>query len=87
MRIAFRLRISQDIFQRKTDQIYENCRGAVGIADDVQVFGNEKTLTEICMKQWSALEKLGNFDKCIIKNKCFSFLVSCTPQKESSLIQ
>ena len=35
--------MSQDIFQRKIDQTHENCKGAVGIADDVQVFGNEKT--------------------------------------------
>ena len=33
--------MGQDIFERKIDQAYENCKGAVGIADDVQVFGNE----------------------------------------------
>ena len=35
--------MGQDIFERKIDQIFENCTGAVGIADDVQVFGSEKT--------------------------------------------
>ena len=34
LRMLFRLRMSQDIFQRKIDQSYENCRGAVRIADD-----------------------------------------------------
>ena len=31
------------VFERKIDQTYENCKGTVGIADDVQVFGNEET--------------------------------------------
>ena len=35
--------MGQDIFERKIDQTYKNCKGAVGIADDVQVFGNEET--------------------------------------------
>ena len=32
--------MSQDIYQRKIDQTYENCQGAVGNADDIQVFGD-----------------------------------------------
>ena len=59
--------MSQDIFQRK---------GAVGIADDVQVFGNEKThdrnLHEAMECTRKAIIEL-NFEKCIIKTKCFSF--------------
>ena len=43
LRMPFGLRMSQDILQWKIDQIYENCKGLVGIADVVQVFGNEKT--------------------------------------------
>ena len=35
--------MGEDIFERKIDQTYENCKGAVGIAEDVQVFGNEET--------------------------------------------
>ena len=35
--------MGQDIFERKIDQTYENCKGAVGIADDVQVFCNGET--------------------------------------------
>ena len=50
--------MGQDIFERKTDQTDENCTSAVGIADDVQVFGNEETSYDrICMRQWNALEK------------------------------
>ena len=34
--------LSQDISQRKIGQTNENCKGSVGIADDVQVFDSEK---------------------------------------------
>ena len=43
LRIPFGLRMSQDIFQWKIDQTYGKWKGAVGIVDDVQVFGNKKT--------------------------------------------
>ena len=50
--------MAQDIFERKIDQAYKNCRGVVRIADDIQVFGNEETTYDrICMKKWNALEK------------------------------
>ena len=35
--------MGQDIFKRKIDQTYENYKGAVGNADDVQAFCNEET--------------------------------------------
>ena len=35
--------MSQDVFQKKIDEMYEKCRGAVGIADDINVFGTEST--------------------------------------------
>ena len=34
--------MGQDIIEMKSDQTYENYRGVVRRADDVQVFGNEK---------------------------------------------
>ena len=33
--------MSQDIFQKKIDPAFGNCKGAVGIADDIQVFGSD----------------------------------------------
>ena len=36
---------------------YENCKGAVGIADDVQVFGNKETHDRNFRKQQNAQEK------------------------------
>ena len=85
---AFGLRMSQDIFQWKIDQVYVNCRGAVGITDDVQVFDNEKTQDRYLHEAMEGTRKVGikpNCDKCIIKTKCFRFLVGYTVQKESCL--
>ena len=40
--------MGQDIFERKIDQEYMNCKGVGRIVDDVQVFGNKekKHITE-----------------------------------------
>ena len=35
------LSCAQDIFQRMMDQILEHCKGVIGIADDVIIYGNE----------------------------------------------
>ena len=37
--MPFGLRMSQDIFQFKIDETYRDCQGAIGIADDVTVYG------------------------------------------------
>ena len=39
LRMPFGLNMSQDVFQRKIDEVYEPCAGAVGIADDIAVHG------------------------------------------------
>ena len=62
-----------DIFERKIDQTYENCKGAVGIADDVQVFGNKESDDSMFQEAKECMEKIGiihSFDKFIIKTKC-----------------
>ena len=41
--MPFGLKMSRDIFQEKIDQTYEKCKGAVGIADDIQVLGSDQT--------------------------------------------
>ena len=67
--MPFGLRMSQDIFPRKIDQSYENCKGAVAIADHVQVFGNEKTHERNIHEEMECTRKASiklNFDKCII---------------------
>ena len=75
--------MGQDIFQTKIDQTYENCKDAVGIADDVLVFGNEETHDCMFQEAKECMEKIGimhSFDKCIIKTKCCSFGNQYTPE-------
>ena len=64
-----------DIFQ-KIDQTYEKWKGAVGIADDIQVFGSDHThdlrLHEAIERTRKAGIKL-NYDKCIVKTRSCSF--------------
>ena len=42
--------MGQDIFERKIDQTYENCKGAVGIADDVRYLAIRKLMT-VCSRR------------------------------------
>ena len=67
----------QYIFQKKIDQTYEKCKGAVGIADDIQVFGSDQThdlhLHEAMERTRKAGIKLNN-DKCIVQSKSCSFI-------------
>ena len=78
------LKMSQDVFQRKIDQAFENCKCAVGIADDIQVFGTDDNhdlhLHEAVERTRKAGTKL-NYDKCIINLKsCHFFGNMYTPQ-------
>ena len=61
---AFWIKDAQDIFEKKIDQAYKNCKGVGRIAGDVQVFGNKKRTRKEGIKQY--------FDKCFIKTKCYS---------------
>ena len=36
--------VSQDIFQMKIDEIYDGCKGVIGIADDVNAHSAEDRL-------------------------------------------
>ena len=42
LHLPFALVCSQDIFQKKMDQILEECQGCIGIADDITVHGHTK---------------------------------------------
>ena len=74
--MPFGLKMSQDISQKKIDQTYEKCKGAVGIADDIQVFGSDQIhdlhLHEAMERTKKADIKL-NYDKCIVKSRSCSF--------------
>ncbi|XP_029652389.1 uncharacterized protein K02A2.6-like [Octopus sinensis] len=72
-RLPFGLKVSQDVFQCRIDETYQGCKGAIGIADDIQVHGKDETthdfnLHEAMEKTRQAGIKL-NADKCVIKAK------------------
>ncbi|XP_029653414.1 uncharacterized protein K02A2.6-like [Octopus sinensis] len=72
-RLPFGLKVSQDVFQRQIDETYQGCKGAIGIADDIQVHGKDETthdfnLHEAMEKTRQAGIKL-NAEKCIIEEK------------------
>ena len=81
--LPFGVKTSQNTFQRKVDETYYACRWAVGIADDILVYGTESNfdhLYEVMEATRQAGIKL-NYDKCIIKTKSCSFLEMFTLQQ------
>ena len=75
-RLHFGVKTSQNTFQRKVDETYYACRGAVGIADDILVYGTESNFDLHLPEVMEATRQAGiklNYDKCIIKTKSCSF--------------
>lgn len=42
LRLPFGLKNSQDIIQKKIDETYRKCWGAMGITDDIQIYHKDK---------------------------------------------
>ena len=82
--MPFGVRMSQDIFQFKIDETYRECEGAIGIVDDITVYGkNDKEhdfhLHETIERTRKAGIKL-NDEKRVIKTKeCNFFGMLYTP--------
>ena len=76
--------MSQDVFQRKVDQVSKNCKGSAGITDDIQVFGTDDNHDLHPHKAMERAQKEGiklNFDKSIGASKsCEFFENTYTPQ-------
>ena len=76
-RLPFGLRVSQDIFQARMDEILEGLSGVVGIADDVAVFGaTEAEHNHNLLKLMERAKQEGlvfNSTKCSIGNNKISF--------------
>ena len=83
-RLPFGVKTSQNTFQRKIDIIYYACRGAVGLAEDILIYGTESKfelyLHEVMEATRQADIKL-NYDKCIIKTKSLVFMEMFTLQQ------
>ena len=68
--MPFGLRMFQDIFQKIIDETYKKCRGAVGIADDINLFDTESRHDYNLHEAMERTRKTGiklSFDKCIVK--------------------
>ena len=78
------LPMSQDIFQFKIDETYLDCQGAIGIADDVTVYGKNGREHDLHLHE--TMERTGkagiklNDERCVIKTKeCNFFGMLYTP--------
>ena len=72
--MPFGLKMSQDIFQTKTDQTFEGCEGVAGIADDIVVFIEEHDRNVHGMlKRCQATGLKLNLDKCFVKQEKIRF--------------
>ena len=79
LRIPFCLKMSQDVFQRKVDQVFENCKGTEGIADNIQVFGTDDNNSLHFHEAIERAQKAGiklNVHKCIVVSKSCMFFGS-----------
>ena len=75
-RLPFGLSVSQDIFQMKMDQIFEQVDGAIWIADDVVVYAKSEEHDNILLRLMQIAAENGlvfNSTKCKIKSKSISF--------------
>ena len=54
LHLPFGLACSQDVFQKRMDQILEECEGYIGIADDVTIHGHTEADQDACL--WKPME-------------------------------
>ena len=74
---AFGLKMSQDVFQMKIDQMFEGCEGVLGIADDIVIAGKSNEEHNRCLhKAMGRCRNTGlklNAEKCKIKEEKIKF--------------
>jgi hypothetical protein len=77
LRMPFGLRMSQDVFQRKIDEVYGPCNGAIGIADDVTVHGKGDAEHDLrlheTMERTRQANMCLNYDKVTVKQPSIKF--------------
>ena len=97
LRMPFGLIMSQDVFQRKMDEVYGPCQGTIGIADDITVHGNgdqehDLRLHEVMERTRQANICL-NYDKISVKQPSIKFFgniysadgISSDPEKVAAI--
>ncbi|XP_072181419.1 uncharacterized protein [Diadema setosum] len=84
-RLPFGIKVAQDVFQERMDQILEQCPGTIGIADDIVVFGhNEAEHDKALHNLMTVARKYGlvfNAEKCSIKQPQITFF-GCVYDKD-----
>ena len=97
LRMPFGLNMSQDVFQRKIDEVYAPCVGALGIADDIAVHGkggeNHDLHLHAAMERSQKYNISLNYDKTLVKEKSIKFFgnvysaagVNPDPEKVSAI--
>ena len=77
LRMPFGLKMSQDVFQKKIDEVYSPCTGAIGIADDLTVHGkgdNEHDMRLHQVMERTRQANIGlNYDKISVKQPSVKF--------------
>lgn len=68
LRCPFGLKMSQDIFQQKMDQILETRKGAIGISDDICIYG--RTIQEHDQNLIETMETARKYGLVFNKEKC-----------------
>ena len=87
LRIPFGLKMSQDIFQMRMDNIVAQCPGVLAIHDDVFIYGKDDrdhiNLFNVAQKEGLVF----NSKKCAIKQESVTFLVESSLQRDTPQIQ
>ena len=69
--LPFGLTVSQDIFQMKIDEIYDECEGVLGVADDINVHGDGDVKHDVnlhtAMEQAQKSNLALNYEKITVK--------------------
>ena len=77
LRMPFGLKMSQDVFQKKIDEVYSPCTGAICIADDLTVHGkgdNEHDMRLHQVMERTRQANIGlNYDKISVKQPSVKF--------------
>ncbi len=91
----FGLKMSQDIFQYKIDETYGECKGAIGIADDITVHGrgekDHDNHLHATMEKTRGAKLCLNYDKKQASVKFFGNIysekgVTADPDKVSAIV-
>ena len=85
LRMPFGLKMSQDVFQKKMDEVYSSCSGVIGIADDLTVHGNGNDEHDLRLHQVMERTRQANiglnYDKVSVKQPSVKFFGNVYSEK------